>query len=98
MSYDQYRTTLQNYYSPIHSRLDQSPTGMLCAQSIKWTEFGGNRNEVMTDYHFTPREARKSALRSAIKSGWTPPRWWQWWRWGDTRVNLDFTDVQKREG
>jgi hypothetical protein len=18
--------------------------------------------------------------------GWTPPKWWQWWRWNDSRI------------
>lgn len=90
-AYDQQLNSMLNHHFPMHDRLAASPTGMLCAQSIKWTEFGGARNEVRTDYYFAPREARKCALRSAIRSGWTRPRWWQWWRWDDTRVNLDFT-------
>lgn len=29
-----------------------------------------------------------SALRTALLSGWTPPKWWQWWRWDDQPRSL----------
>lgn len=29
------------------------------------------------------REERTALLREIC---WKPPKWWQWWRWGDTRV------------
>lgn len=43
----------------------------------------------------TRREARKIALRMAIKSGWRPPRWWEFWRWSEHPVDLDFTDTSE---
>lgn len=38
----------------------------------------------------TQREAIEKCLSWAIVSGWTPPMWWQFWRWDDT----SFADVQ----
>jgi len=31
-------------------------------------------------------EAKRQCVEWAQKHGWTPPKWWQWWRWKDTRV------------
>jgi hypothetical protein len=71
--------------------LDASPTGMVCGATITWTTFSGGKNSVGNNGFYTPREARKSALRAARRCGWTYPRWWQFWRWDDTRPSLDFT-------
>lgn len=29
----------------------------------------------------SPREALLAAVTDAKELGWTPPKWWQWWRW-----------------
>lgn len=71
--------------------LDNSPSKMICASEIKWTDFDGTKSSVRSGYHYWPRDARKEALRQAIKLGWTYPRWWQWWRWDDTQPDLDFS-------
>ena len=36
--------------------------------------------------HATPEAAWDAVARWAAGDGWTPPRWWQWWRWHDTTV------------
>lgn len=36
----------------------------------------------------TFEDARLKAEEMAWHSGWTNPRWWQWWRWGDRKVYL----------
>lgn len=74
----------------LYARLQESPTGRACGYTIRWTNRDGNSTEVSCDGAFTERDARKSALRSAIRTGWTYPRWWQWWRWNDTRPDLNF--------
>lgn len=33
----------------------------------------------------TPEEAAKAVREIADEMKWTPPKWWQWWRWNDTR-------------
>lgn len=51
-------------------------------QEIIWNSLVGVHS-VKVEGCETPEEARSTALRMAKKGGWTPPRWWQWWRWAD---------------
>lgn len=30
---------------------------------------------------FVMNASKDDAIREAMSSGWTPPRWWQFWRW-----------------
>lgn len=59
---------------------------VLYGHRIEWTEFNGNRSSLRVENCLTREEALDSATQSAIGMGWTPPKWWQWWRWNDTRV------------
>ena len=44
------------------------------------TGFNGSRGVLfLTTEDCTKAEADAKALRM----GWKPPRWWQWWRWND---------------
>jgi hypothetical protein len=58
------------------------------AQTIEWTNRKGEFCSVTVYDHATPGAARHAAINAARELGWTPPRWWQWWRWKDTRVKL----------
>jgi hypothetical protein len=42
----------------------------------------------------TREEAHRLAIEAAINEGWTPPRWWQWWRWGEAWWKWDGVDKQ----
>lgn len=33
--------------------------------------------------------AQIEAVRMALYLGWTPPQWWQFWRWGDTKPSAE---------
>lgn len=33
-------------------------------------------------------EARAEAITLAVVYGYRPPRWWEWWRWGEVRQPL----------
>lgn len=70
--------------------LAQAPERALYRNEIKWTDFDGTRHSISSGWRFHMRVARKESLRRAIGFGWTRPRWWQWWRWDDTRPDLDF--------
>jgi hypothetical protein len=59
---------------------------MTCAQEIHWTELNGDRHNVSSGWHGSLEAARWEALQMAKAFGWTPPRWWQFWRWNDTRL------------
>lgn len=54
-------------------------------QSVKWTDFSGTVTETSIDGCATEVQAKKEALEQAKRFGWTPPIWWQWWRWNDTK-------------
>ena len=34
----------------------------------------------------TRKEAVKSCLDFAIASGWKPPKWWEFWRYNETKM------------
>lgn len=38
----------------------------------------------ITTLWITECPSRADADTAALRIGWTPPRWWQWWRWSDT--------------
>lgn len=53
------------------------------SQAITWHD-GDAIHAVEASGFKTRREAFAAALEDARASGWTPPRWWQFWRWSDT--------------
>lgn len=58
---------------------------MIYTRSVKWTNFDGAGGSWSVQAE-TPEKAMMLALAASIRDGWTPPKWWQWWRWGDTRL------------
>ena len=52
-------------------------------QSVSWHGKDGSMTTIKTPPYSTLREARLAAIESAKHFGYTAPRWWQWWRWGD---------------
>lgn len=57
--------------------------------SITQTSLDGTVQTWSVDGQPTREEAQRICIEAAIEGGWTPPRWWQWWRWGDTRIIED---------
>ncbi len=57
-------------------------------QEIHWTEFNGTKNSFGIHNAETRDAALKAIAETAPKMGWTPRRWWQWWRWSDTPNRL----------
>jgi hypothetical protein len=52
---------------------------------ISWTGFWGDKQTV--HYRGTNLDhCRRMAIDDAMRAGWTPPKWWQLWRWDDTRI------------
>jgi hypothetical protein len=58
-------------------------------QTITWHEASGNRSSFTVEGCATPQEALSEAIRCAKSMGWTPPKWWQWWRWSE-HIRADF--------
>lgn len=58
-------------------------------KSIKWQEkWIGPIMTVTADNCDTMEEAERQAISLALERGWTPPKWWQFWRWGEPEVDL----------
>lgn len=55
-------------------------------QTIVQTKFDGTVSSWTLNDCNTFDEAQKKCIEWAKKSGWTPPKWWQWWRWKDTKI------------
>lgn len=60
--------------------------------AFRWTERSGTINGVQAQpVPLHDLDARRDAwfgcLKSAIMMGWTPVRWWQWWRSNDQPRN-----------
>ncbi len=54
-------------------------------QTIYWRDLRGVTSAVTVDKCTSPKEATTNAIAFAKELGWTPPKWWQFWRWSDTR-------------
>lgn len=65
---------------------------MRCRVEITWSTWHGSTT-ASSKWYATEAEAWHQVIGWARQSGWTPPRWWQWWRWRDTRVPPEFYDV-----
>ncbi len=56
-------------------------------QSITWTEYGnGCVTTITVNGRESAEQARKDAIEDALYFGWTPVKWWQWWRSNDTKL------------
>lgn len=51
--------------------------------SLAWHRQFGETASVSVDDCDTREEAFSLATLMAISAGWTPRRWWQFWRWGE---------------
>jgi len=58
--------------------------GVQYGQVIRWTNKDGNQQELEV-WGKTREEANRKAREHALAFGYTQPKWWQWWRKGDTQ-------------
>jgi hypothetical protein len=79
LSYDEFRRKLAR---PIPFERPSLTFG----QTIRWTEFGGIEHALTVNGFMTPGAATRAAIDAAKELGWTPRRWWQFWRYSDTKV------------
>lgn len=60
--------------------------GVLYSFYHRWSPMPGEHSSVSGGY-FLSREASDFARNSALANmGYSNPRWWQWWRWGERRI------------
>jgi hypothetical protein len=57
-------------------------------RSIEW-HMSGALQRFSVEGHETPEAAFQDVLAWVIKHKWTPPRWWQFWRWNESYWNWD---------
>jgi hypothetical protein len=57
-------------------------------QEIKWTIKPGHTKSISVEGNEGQSLESVQAMAAAYAKqwGWTPPKWWQWWRWNDTRL------------
>jgi hypothetical protein len=57
---------------------------------IRWTErWDSPGATTIGERGFRSRAEMEKARAETIKRiGWTPPKWWQWWRWNDSPRSL----------
>lgn len=53
--------------------------------SVRWRTLSGEKRVVYVSGRATRMQAKAEAINLARSLGWTPRRWWQFWRWGDSR-------------
>lgn len=56
--------------------------------TIRETRFNGSTRQWRVRDCETQLDAYACAYGWAFTEGWSPPRWWQWWRRNDTRLEL----------
>ena len=56
---------------------------IMYGQKIEWRGLDGSVSAVEVNECESPQEAIDEAIKSAKAFGWSPPRWWQWWRWSE---------------
>lgn len=52
--------------------------------TVIWTEFSGNRTQIHSCGFPTREDMERNREADLKRFDWTPPRWWQFWRWHDT--------------
>lgn len=58
---------------------------MTFGQQIIWTRRDGTRKVYSVTGRDSWENAQLAVFELARQDGWTYPRWWQYWRWFDTR-------------
>lgn len=66
--------------------------GITYGATIRWSGRNGSSNKVSISEADTPREAWEECFAVATRAGWTRPRWFEFWRWGDRT----YDDMKRR--
>lgn len=57
--------------------------------TFDWSPALGHHSRVSVGYYATSKEAHDALAVSLAGMDYEPPRWWQWWRWGSTKLPDD---------
>ena len=55
----------------------------VCRKEFVWRPSMVQTALVRSGKHEFPHEARAEARRMALDMGYTPPKWYEFWRWGE---------------
>lgn len=58
--------------------------GQVCRRTFKWQPGCGNHYEVYSAKCPTPSEANAQVRRLALECGYVAPKWWEFWRMGES--------------
>lgn len=65
--------------------------------SVTWHDRDGCITQVFVAGLSSPELALLEAVKSALQAGWTEPKWYQWWRWQETRLSPEIVELAQRE-
>lgn len=70
----------------VDGMLKARPESSIITRTVHWTEFDGTKRVVWEGPYYDEEDvARKEIIWArAAAMGWTPIRWWKWWRLNDT--------------
>jgi hypothetical protein len=60
--------------------------GAIYRRYFRWQSGWGDWHEVITAKHPTRQAADVHAREMALSSGYLAPRWFEFWRWGETSL------------
>lgn len=56
---------------------------MSYSYAVQWNLFNGRTPSVAVWRRPDEEKAKLEVISIATRMGYTPPRWWQFWRWGE---------------
>jgi len=69
---------------------------MAYGYTVKWNERSGTHTEITVSDCPDMETAKREAFASAKESGWTPRKWWQWWRWDENAQQSVHLTAERR--
>lgn len=63
--------------------LPEEPTPKKYSAEMRWTWFPWRKVQIRVRGYSTPGEAMTGLMKEALSRGWTPPKWWEIWRFRD---------------
>lgn len=57
--------------------------------TFDWSPAIGHHSRVNVGYYGTPEEADAALAQALVSMNYEAPRWWQWWRYGSTKLSAD---------
>jgi len=72
---------MQNQHEELGRLIKQ--WGIVYSRDFKWRPDMNSEITVRSARHPTAEAADRDAREQALAFGYQPPKWWQFWRWGE---------------